>query len=91
MSVRLQTLAVLVFRHLLPTLLNQRTHAKTSQKRGDDLNGRVISELGQTKPVVSIGWLITVAPVSANAAATWSAVSTVVTATTEGPAPERAA
>jgi len=90
-SVCLQTLAVFVLRHLLSTLLYQRTHAKTSQKRGDDPNGRVIGELGQTKPAVSIGSLITVAPVSTNAAATRSAVSTLAMATTDGPAPERAA
>ena len=57
-SVCLQTFTIFVLRHLLPTFLNQRTHAKTSQKRGDNPNGRAIAELGQTNPGIRREWLL---------------------------------
>ena len=63
---------------------------KPHKKGGDSAHRRAIQCLGQTKPEVSIGSLITPTPSFRKASATRSAVSDVAIATTEGPAPERA-
>jgi hypothetical protein len=47
--VGLDALPVLVLRHLLSTLLYERSHAKTFQKGGDSCNGRGNLSLGQTE------------------------------------------